>query len=274
LAVLRAELSKLYRQRITYASFVVLIVLVGLVTWGSHHGRKHLELQEQISSEFVVTGRTITALFVARAIMEVALAVLVPMLIAVVVGALVAGERQSGTLRTLMIRPVARWWVLSAKLLTGWSFAAAVTIFLGIAGLTIGWLVFGWGDLVIFSGGLTVLDAHTGLVRLVLAYLLAVAAMCTVAALALMFSTIFDNSMAAAGLTVATLLVMGIVGELPYFEHMRPHLLTTHLRFYSEMFAATVNRAALVTSAAYLAGYTIVTTIIAIIIFQRRDITC
>ncbi len=274
LAPLRAELTKLYRQRITYASFVVVLALVGLVTWGSHHEARHLDVSQRVGSEFVVAGRTITALFVARAVMEVALVVLVPMLIAVVVGALIAGERQNGTLRTLLTRPQPRLRVLAAKLLTGWSFAASVTVFLGLSALAIGQLVFGWGDLVIFDGGLTVLDPHTGLMRVAEGYALAVASMCSVAALALMMSAIFDNSMAAAGLTVAVLIVMGIVGQMPYFEHVKPYLLTAHLRVYSEMFAATVDRAAVLTSAGYLAAYTALTTAVAMIVFDRRDVTC
>lgn len=274
LAPLRAELAKLYRQRITYASFVVVLALVGLVTWGSRHEARHLDVSERVGSEFVVAGRTITALFVARVVMDVALVVLVPMLIAVVVGALIAGERQNGTLRTLLTRPQPRLRVLAAKLLTGWSFAASVTVFLGLSALAIGQLVFGWGDLVIFGGGLIVLDAHAGLVRVAEGYGLAVASMCTVAALALMMSAIFDSSMAAAGLTVAVLIVMGIVGEMPYFEHVKPYLLTTHLRVYSEMFAATVDGAAVLRSGGYLAAYAAFTTAVAMIVFDRRDVTC
>ncbi len=89
-----------------------------------------------------------------------------------------------------------------------------------------------------------------------------------------MMSAIFDNSMAAAGLTVAVLIVMGIVGQMPYFEHVKPYLLTAHLRVYSEMFAATVDRAAVLTSAGYLAAYTALTTAVAMIVFDRRDVTC
>ncbi len=274
LAPLRAELTKLYRQRITYASFAVVLALVGLVTWGSRHQANQLDVSERVSSEFVVVGKTITALFVARVVMEVALVVLVPMLIAVVVGALIAGERQNATLRMLLVRPQPRLRVLVAKLLTGWSFAASLTVFLGLSGLALGQLVFGWGDLVLFGGGLTVLDPHTGLVRVAEAYGLAVVSMCTVAALALMMSAIFDNSMAAAGLTVAVLIVMGIVGEMPYFEHVKPYLLTAHLRVYSQIFAATIDRATVLNSVGYLVAYSAFTTVVAMIVFNRRDITC
>lgn len=274
MAALRSELSKLYRQRIVWVSFAIVLALVALITWGSHHERDRLDVSDQFGSQFIVAGKTVTALFVANAVMQVALKVLVPLLIAVVVGGLVAGERQSGTLRTLLSRPVARWKVLLAKLATSAAFTVTLTIFLGLAGLGLGQIVFGWGDLVVFRGGLTIFDPQMGLMRLLQAYGLACVAMCSVAAVALMLSTIFNNPMTAAGLTVAFLLVSQIVGVMPYFESIEPHLLTTHLDIHREVLAAEVERASLLTSAKYLAGYIVAAGIIALVVFERRDVTC
>ncbi len=274
LAALRGEFSKLYRQRITYASFAVILVLVGLITWGSHHERERFDVGDALGPQFIVAGKSVTALFVARAAMEVALTVLVPVLIAVVVGAMVAGERQLGTLRTLLSRPVRRGTVLVAKLIVGWSFAVALTLFLGLTALGLGQVVFGWGDLVIPRRGLIVFDSHTGLVRVIQAYGLACASMCAVASLGLMLSTVFDNPLTASGLTVAFLLVSGMVGLMPYFEAIKPHLLTTHLDIYEQVFAASIDSRALWTSAAYLGGYALVAVAIAMVVFDRRDVTC
>lgn len=273
LAAFRGEMTKLYRQRLTYMSFVVILVLVALIVWGSHHQRDRLDVEERIGSEFVIAGSTITALFVARAVMEVALVVLVPLLVAVVVAGLVAGERQLGTLRTLLSRPVHRTSIILAKLAAGFSYSIALTLFLGLAALGLGHLVFGWGDLVVFRGGLTIFDAQTGIMRLLWGYALASAAMCTVAAIALMLSAIFDSPMAAAGLTVAVLVVSGAVAVMPYFEFAEPHLPTTHLSIYREVFAATIDRTALLTSGAYLTGYALLSIIVAVVVFQRRDVT-
>jgi len=274
IAILRTELSKLFRQRITWASFVVVLVLVALITWGSHHERDRIDVENTLGDQFVVAGKTVTALFVAHAVMQVAMVVLIPLLVAVVVGGTVAGERQVGTLRTLLARPVSRTAVLLSKLAAGWSYTAALTLALGGLSLGLGHLVFGWGDLVIFRGGLTIFDPHLGLMRLGQAYGLAAAAMCTVAAVALLASTIFDNPMTAAGLTVALLLVCGIIAQMPYFETIEPHLITSHLQLHREVLEAQVNRPELLRSAGYLAGYTVVSVAIAVAVFQRRDVTC
>lgn len=274
LAALRGELTKLYRQRSTYAGVVVIVGLVALVAWGSHHQRDRLDVTEQVPAEFVVSGKTITALFLAHAVMEPSLTVLVPLLIAVVAGGLVAGERQTGTLRTLLVRPVRRGAVLLAKLVAAWSHAVGLTLLLGVAALALGQVVFGWGDLVVLRGGLTIFDPRLGLIRLAEGYALAALAMGVVATLALALSTVFDNAMTAAGLTVAGLIVSGIVGEIPYFEWVKPHLLTEHLGAFRHVFDATIDGAQLTRSVAYLAGYVLLLVIVALLVFDRRDVTC
>ena len=273
-ATLRSELSKLFRQRVTYAGFAVVLVLVSLLTWGTYHEKDRLAVDRSLGSDFIVAGKSVTALFVAHAAMDVAMVILLPLLVAFVLGGLVSGETQSGTLRTLLTRPVSRPVVLLSKLVTGWAYAIAVTAFLGLSGLAIGYAVFGWGDLVIFRGGLLILEPTAGLVRLAQAYALAAYAMCAVGAVAVLLSVIFDNPLAAAGLTVAFLVVSGTVQLIPYFEKVKPYLLTTNLALYQECLKASVSTGAITTAAWHLLAYVVGATVIALLVFVRRDVTC
>ncbi len=272
-AALRSELSKIFRQRVTWSGFLVMAVLAALVTWGSHHERDRIDVERVLGGQFVVAGNTISALFIANATMQVAAVVLMPLLVAVVVGGLVAGEKQSGTLRTLLSRPVSRTAVLLSKLAAAWAYTLALTLALGAVSLGLGYAVFGWGDLVVLENGLTIFEPGMGLARLAMAYGLAAAAMGTVAAVALMLSVIFDNPMTAAGLTVAALLVSGIVAQMPYFASVDPHLLTSHLRIYREVLSAEIDHLELIKSAKYLAAYSGVSVVVALAVFTRRDVT-
>ncbi len=273
-AALRTELSKLFRQRSTYASFAVIAVLVALLAWGGHYHRRELDVQGEFGGDFIVAGKSVTALFLAHAAMDVAMVVLMPLLVAFVLGGMVAGERQSGTLRTLLSRPVPRSVVLISKLVAGWTYAVAITLFLGVVGLGIGYLVFGWGDLVIFRGGLVILEPRAGLLRLAEAYGLAAAAMCAIAVLGLMLSVIFDNPLTAAGLTVAALVVSGTVEFMPYFEQVKPYLFTTNLPMYKHCLKATVDTASISNSALLLLAHAVIMIVVALLLFSRRDVTC
>ena len=143
-----------------------------------------------------------------------------------------------------------------------------------MVGLGIGYLVFGWGDLVIFRGGLTILEPRTGLLRLAEAYGLAAAAMCAIAVLGMMLSVIFDNPLTAAGLTVAALLVSGTVEFMPYFERIKPYLFTTNLPMYKDCLRASVDTASISDSALLLLAYAVAMIFVALLLFSRRDVTC
>ena len=61
--------------------------------------------------------------------------------------------------------------------------------------------------------------------------------------------------------------------EASYFDRLQPHLLTTHLDAYRYVFDATINHAELIRSAPTWRGYAFAL-IIALLVFDRRDVTC
>src|SRR5436189_5187594 len=71
-----------------------------------------------------------TAPLVVRSFANVAGILLLPLLIAVLGSDIVSAENAEGTDKLLLTRPVRRWKVLTAKLLTLWGFAS-LTLFVG-----------------------------------------------------------------------------------------------------------------------------------------------
>ena len=276
LAALKVELAKLVRQRGVLVGLGVLALLVGLFAWGTwNFPGPHLP--GTAGGEFIVGGKLKTAALLSYMLLRFPLAfeVLLPLLIATVAGGLLAGERHLGTLRTLLTRPVSRPALYLAKLMVAWLHATALALFLGAFSLGLGFAIFGGGDLLpISSGSLTILVQKTALLRLLEGYLLAAAAMTAVASLGLFFSSLCDNPLTAAGLTVAFLLVSGALTVLPYFESWRPHLLTTHLSLGGQVFRVPIPWPEVLRSLEYLAGYSAMFALLGGLIFWRRDVLC
>ncbi len=277
--LLTIELRKLLAQRGTYASYAVLAVLVGLIVWGTwRYGPPHA-LQSALGDQFVVGGKVVTGPLIPLLLLEfpVAVHVLIPLLIAVAAGGLVAGEKQAGTLRTILIRPVRRAAVLGAKLAAAWIHAAGLAVFVGVLSLIVGYVVFGPGDLVVMSfksSSFSVLAEPQALSHLALAYGLAVVAMMAVASLGVLLSVLCDNPLTAAGLTVAVLLVLQSLRLIPYFQWLQPYLLTEHIWAYREALSATIDWSQVGTSLSYLAAYIAGPGLIALGIFWRQDVRC
>ena len=278
LVALRVELSKLRAQRATYAGFGVVTALVGLFVWGTWREGSPLNARP-LPEDFILVGKLVTGVLMPYVLLTipVALLIFIPLLIATTVGGLFAAEGKAGTLRTLMTRPVSRGTVLSAKLLAAWAYAAALTVFMGVAALILGYAVFGRGDLLALeldAPGLNIIPEQQAWLRLAFAYGLATLGMMAVASLALFLSVVCDNPLTAAGLTVAFLLVCAVVKQIPYFEWLWPYLLTEHITIYSRAFAAALAWGDIGRSVAYLGGYILIPAGLAAAVFQRRDILC
>ena len=109
--------------------------------------------------------------------------------------------------------------------------------------------------------------------RLVAAYALAACGRLVLAAIALGLSALIDNSMTAAGLAVAVLMVFGTLEHIPYFERFEPYFLTSLLDIYRLPLAPEVDFGQMGEKAAGLCAYAIVALVPGAIFFCRRDIS-
>lgn len=272
--LLRNELTKIFGQKGTYVGYGVLLVLSGLVVWASWRYGPPWGEHLAHNSEFIVGGNLVTGATIACYIMIPSMLVLIPLLVSVISGGVFAGEMQRGTMRTLLCKPVGRVAVATSKYIAGWIHATSLTLFLGIVTLLLGSIVLGRGDLISMEGGLTILPEPLALRRLLEAYLIAAFAMCAVASLAMTLSQLVQSPLTAAAIALAFLLVGATISGIPYFEFMKPYLLSTHLMTYSEVFHSTVDRAVLRWPLVCVGLYTIVPFIIGLITFRCRDIKC
>ncbi len=282
LRTFRVELSKSFRQRLLLAGLAAIAALIVLFAWGLWRHPFPLRPPGTGGGEFVMGGKSNTAPMLAYLLLRVPVAttLLLPMLLAVFAGGLLAGERQTGTLRVLLVRPVTRPGLLAAKLLTAWVYALALTAFLGAFSLLVGYLLFGPGDLVPLpeGEGLVIFPHLQALGRLAIGYALAAGALTAVASLGLFFSSLCDNPLTAAGLTIAFLFISGALQVLrdilPHFESWKPYLLTTYLGVGTHAFARAIPWGEVGTAFCYLGGYTVLAAVLAGVVFWRRDVLC
>lgn len=252
LALIRNETLKLLRRRRFAIVVGILFVILTLVSYSQYRQLRELrnqnwraELQERIAryENRLRRGRMTdswsrsmraeirrlqfyldrginpeqpTAPLVVRTFANAAGFLLLPLLIAVLGSDIVSAENAEGTDKLLLTRPVRRWKILTAKLITLWLFAA-MTLFIGAL---VSWLVTapvlpagGW-DAPSFNGfqlgGDTISVSTVRQLPLwkdaLLAYGLEWYALLTVASISLMLSVIFKSSAASIGTMLASLI--------------------------------------------------------------------
>ncbi|QGQ19812.1 ABC transporter permease subunit [Cellulomonas sp. JZ18] len=180
-----------------------------------------------------VTRVTGNGLFLVVASLFLCLPFLLPLTIGITAGDAVAGEAAAGTLRYLLVVPVARGRLLLVKAVAALAFAAAAVLAIALVGLVVGAVLFGLGDLTLLSGDTIPLAAGVLRVAGVVAYV--GLSMTGLVAVGLFFSTLTEVPVGAMAATVVVAVVSSVLGQLPQLAAIHPFLLTTHWFDFAEM---------------------------------------
>ena len=277
---LRLEFLKLARSRSFLLSFVTLALFVVLMLWGfySYAERK---AGEQVTSQFKYTYESksyFNGLTFALYSVMFSFSLLIPIFVAMMAGAQIAGERQAGTLRMICVRPISRVSLLLSKFLVVALYTyLLVAFFIGL-NLLVGLLFVGWGDLQLYPGALNLVDEpgkllrDDALMRFVWASLSGTWALLVIAALAMLFSVLFESSSVATVATLAVYLVLLIVGRVEFFEHLRPYFFTTDMDFWRDVFKPDIPWESFRHYGSICGAYTFGIMLLALTIFDRKDI--
>ncbi|MAT40214.1 MAG: hypothetical protein CL946_11490 [Ectothiorhodospiraceae bacterium] len=270
------ELVKTFRKLRTYIGFLVILVLVPLIYWGFSLGGDNWvdNMTRGLQNDFLFVGSLFNGWLVSNMIMR-SLFVHIPFLIVLVAGDVFAGEATGGTFRMLMTRPPSRLKLFTAKVISTMIYVVVFIAFMGIVTVSLGLIWFGGGDLFSFSPeGISIISADDVWWRFVVGYGLAAWAMCTIAALGYMLSTIVENAIGPIIGAMAVVIVSLIISNVPIdaFEAIKPYLFTTYMDSWMDAFTQPVDWKHALEQSGILALYFMGFTATAWIIFSRKDI--
>jgi ABC-2 type transport system permease protein len=167
---------------------------------------------------------TQNGLFLAFTALVLCLPVFLPLVIAVVAGESVAGEAGTGTLRYLLVVPVARTRLLVVKYASMVAFGLLATVVVAVTGVVVGLLLFPVGPVTLLSG--TSVSYLEGLARLGGVALYVTAMLATVAALGLLVSTLTEVPIAAMASTAIAVVLVEVLDAVPQLAAIHPWLFT------------------------------------------------
>ena len=169
------------------------------------------------------------------AALAIILPLFLPISVAVVAGDAVAGEAQAGTLRYLLVRPVARTKLLVAKLISIVAFVLIAVVSVAAVAYVVGTLLLGNQPLAASVSG-TALTPQQVAWRTVLAIGYITLSMLGVAAIALFLSTLTDSPLAAALGALAFLIGSSVLLTLDAAQALQPYLPTRYWLSFVDLF--------------------------------------
>jgi ABC-2 type transport system permease protein len=176
------------------------------------------------------------------AALAMVLPVFLPLAVAVYAGDAVAGESATGMLRYLLVRPVGRFRLLSAKLVALAVYIVLAMIIVVVVSLVVGVALFGTGaEAVGQSGAVTSLsgaslDPADLAIRLMAAVGYIVVSMLGFGTIALFWSTLSDSALGAALTSLAVLIASSILQTLDAADPIKPYLPTNYWLSWIDFF--------------------------------------
>lgn len=265
LAIYGWELRKLRAQKRTYLGLgsAIIIPVIFVVSLMLQHG----------GPDGVPFGRYVrqTGLAIPPVLLLFSSIWLLPLIVSLVAGDIVANEDGNGTLKTILTRSVDRQQIWLAKMLASFTYAVlAVVLFAGV-GLVLGGLRYGFHPLTSLSGtrigvgrSLLLMAASLG------AYAMPLFAL---ASIALLLSTVTRNSAAAVVGALMASLIMQLLGVISGLDFLKPYLLSTQFDAWQGLLRTPADWAPIIRSAWVSACYAVPALLIGLTTFIRRDVT-
>jgi ABC-2 type transport system permease protein len=196
-------------------------------------------------------------------------AFLLPLAASMIGANMIAGEAETGTLKTVLARPVRRGSLLAAKFATAvlYIFVCLVLVF-AVAVLS-GRIAFGIRGIVTPMMSFSV-DRTLWLTFL--SYVLELIAMSCVVAFAIFFSTLTNSSLTASVGALVIVLVVELLLQFSYFAFLRPYVFTTYFLNWTDLFRPTIPWGTIVKGVIDCFAWTTGFTLLAWWRFRRRDI--
>lgn len=269
------ELYKIFRKWRTYIGFIAIGVLLPIIHTALYYeGSNYINFSMRaLKGSFLVVGNLLNAYLVGYLILQ-ALIIHIPFLIVLVGGDLMAGEATAGTYRMLVTRPVSRFKILTAKFTAGIIYIGSLLLFLALMSIGLGSIIFGTGELLVYSNKIYIFAASDVIWRFLLAYLFAMLSMSTVFSLSFLFSSVVENAIGPIVATMALIIIFIILSALPIeaLSFIKPYLFTNHMNGWTSFFADPVEWSEVLESALVLGIHTVSLYLISLYLFIKKDI--
>lgn len=223
--LLSRELTKLFAQKRSYVGWIGLLLVPMLMTLALYLNRN--DTHHDNGPGGVITLAMHNGLLIPIAAITLLSAFLLPLLASMVGSFQLAGEAETGTIKTWLMHSISRGGVLASKWGVAVIYVAIGLALVAVGGLVAGALAFGLHAPVLLSG--QTVGIGQGLWLSLLSYLYVLVGVICVLSLALLFATFTDSSLTAAIEALVVVIVMNVLGAFSYFDFLKPYLFTSHL---------------------------------------------
>lgn len=268
------EFYKLFKQSRTYVAIIALLCIELVVLASAYYqGQGIIDIVlSSLKDTFLFEGNLLNGNLVIYFILN-SFWFHVPLLCMIVVSGMLTSEYKDGTLQTVLMQPIVKWKYLLAKYIVAILFTIALVTVLASTSFLFSYLLFGRGDLVVYTNGLSFFEHTNAFKRLLYAFSIGTLSIVFYSVVSITIAVFLKEAMktwivAAFFLIISTLLLKVSVNNtlldtLAYFK-----LNNT----WQYVFEYTIDWKLISFNCMLLTVYAIIVLGIGLFIFQKKDI--
>lgn len=272
--LLYLECFKLFRQSRTYYAILALVFIELVVLLSAYfQGTEIIDIVlAGLKDSFYFQGKLVNGNLIIYFILN-SFWFHVPLLCMIVVSGMLTSEYQDKSLQTVLMQPIIKWKYVLAKYLTAILFTIFLVLLLALSSFILAYVIFGPGDLIVYTNGLTFFEHHEAFYRLVYAFVFGTLTLVFYSVVSLTLAVLLKESfktwiVAVLFLIVSTLLLKIDLGsdflnQLAYFK-----LSNTWQYFFN----TDIDWNSIIINSGLLTLYTLAAIIVGLYVFQKKDI--
>ncbi len=274
-ALIFIELQKIFKKWRTYIGFLAIGLMVPIIQIALYfEGDAYVNaITRRLQDTFLMTGNLLNGYLIGHLVLN-SLFIHIPFLIVLVGGDLLAGEATAGTYRLLITRPVSRFKIITSKFIAGIIYTFSLMVFLGVMSVVLSLIIFGSGDLLVFSDMIIIFSADDVVWRFLLAYGFGIISMINVFALSFLASSLVENAIGPIVASMAVIIILFVLSALDFefFRVMRPYMFVTYMNEWSQFFRYDINYQEVLKSIIVLLSHIVGFYGITLYLFNKKDI--
>lgn len=272
--LISAEVYKLLKQGKTYYALGAIFLIEIIILFSAYsQGQGILDMVlDNLKQSFHFKGNLLNGNLLSYLILNT-LWFHLPLILIVIISGTLTSEYKDRTLLSVMLQPVSKWKFILSKYIVAIVFTFLIVLFLALTTFILAYSVFGDGDLIVYLDGLNFFESSDAFNRILWAFAFGAISMIFFSVVSLTLAIVLEESTKTWIAGAFFLIVSNLLIKVNFKNELLDKWLYVKLNdTWQYFFHFNIPWNKIYVNTAVLSLYTILTMIIGVIIFTKKDI--
>ena len=269
-----AEVYKLFKQGKTYYAIAAIFLIEIIILFSAYsQGQSILDiLLDNLSQSFHFEGNLLNGNLLIYLILNT-LWFHLPLILIIIISGTLTSEYKDRTLLSVMLQPISKWKFILSKYIVAILFTLTIVLFLAITSLLFSYAIFGKGDLIVYIDTLNFFESSDAFYRIRNAFFFGGISMVFFSVVSLTLAIILEETTKTWIAAAFFLIISNILLKVNFSNYFLDNWLYVKLTdTWQYLFYFEIPWDKIYWNTSLIIVYTIITMIIGIVIFNKKDI--